>query len=55
MSAAKAPRTTSIFQVVADMQESMEDYGISHEVVDAIVRQGLEILLGISDEAVEQG
>ena len=53
MSAAKALQTTSIFEVVANMQESMEDNGLSQEVVDAIVRQGLEILFGLTDEAAE--
>jgi hypothetical protein len=53
MSAAKSLQTTSIFQVVADMQERMEDHGLSPEVVDAIVRRGLEILIGLADEPVE--
>ena len=54
MSAAKSPQTTNIFQVVSDMQESMESYGLSQEVVDALVRQGLEILLGIDDDSFER-
>ena len=54
MSAAKTIETTSIFQVVADMQESMEDNGLSPEVVDAIVRRGLEILFGFSEESTER-
>lgn len=53
MSAAKTIETTSIFQVVADMQETMEDTGLSPEVVDAIVRRGLEILFGLSEESAE--
>lgn len=53
MSAAKHPRTTSIYQVVADLQESMEDDGVSHDVVDVIVTRGLEILFGLEEEPAE--
>ena len=51
MSPASSSRTTSIFKVVADMQESMEDSGLSSELVDVIVTRGLEILLGRLDDS----
>jgi hypothetical protein len=54
MSAAKNPQTTNIFQVVSDMQESMENHGLSQDVVDALVRHGLEILLGTDDDSSER-
>lgn len=53
MSPATTPRTISIFQVVADMQESMEDSGLSSELVDVIVTRGLEILLGTLDDSAQ--
>jgi len=53
MSRASNRRTTSIFQVVADMQESMEDSGLSTDLVDVIVTRGLEILLGTLDESAQ--
>ncbi len=55
MSAGKSLQTTNIFQVVSDMQETMEGHGLSQEVVDALVRHGLEILLGTDEESTEQG
>ncbi len=54
MSAAKYSQTTNIFQVVSEMQESMENKGLSQEVVDALVRHGLEILLGIDDDSADR-
>lgn len=48
-----ASRITSIFQVVADMQETMEESGLSSELVDVIVTRGLEILLGRLDESAQ--
>lgn len=53
MSPADFTETTNIFQVVSDMQETMENNGLSREVVDALVRHGLEILLGLEEEASE--
>jgi len=53
MSASNSPQTTNIFQVVSDMQETMEGHGLPQEVVDALVRHGLEILLGMDDESAE--
>ena len=38
--------TTNLFQVVAKLQQSMEDRGLDDEVVDAIIQRGLEVLLG---------
>ena len=54
MSAGNSPESTNIFQVVSDMQETMENHGLSQEVVDALVRHGLEILLGLDDEPAER-
>jgi hypothetical protein len=53
MSAGNSNQTTNIFQVVSDMQETMESHGLSQDVVDALVRHGLEILLGMDDESTE--
>lgn len=50
MSATSSAQITNLFQVVADMQEQMEESGYSSEVVDAIVARGLAILFGNSDE-----
>lgn len=46
-------RTTSIFEVVAKLQESMEDNGLSRDLVDVIVKRGLEVLLGSYDDTAE--
>ena len=54
MSAGNSYETTNIFQVVSDMQETMENHGLSQEVVDAMIRHGLEVLLGLEDEATER-
>lgn len=54
MSAGNSIETTNIFQVVSDMQETMENHGLSQEVVDALVRHGLEILLGLDEETAER-
>ena len=54
MSAGNSLEQTNIFQVVSDMQETMESHGFSQEVVDALVRHGLEILLGMDDESAER-
>jgi hypothetical protein len=54
MSAGTSHETTNIFQVVSDMQETMENHGLSQEVVDALVRHGLEILLGLDEEFSER-
>lgn len=54
MSAGNSHESTNIFQVVSDMQETMENHGLSQEVVDALVRHGLEILLGLDDDPVER-
>ena len=45
--------TYQSIQVVADMQESMEDSGLSTELVDVIVTRGLEILLGRLDDSAQ--
>ncbi len=50
MSNGNTGQTTNIFQVVAEMQETMESHGFSQEVVDALVREGLEILLGATED-----
>ena len=50
MSATKSAQITNLYQVVADIQEQMEDSGYSSEVVDAIVARGLAILFGNKDD-----
>jgi hypothetical protein len=40
---------TSLYEVVAEMQESMEEIGLPNEIVDAIVSRGLEVLLGFEE------
>ncbi len=50
MSASQSAPITNLFQVVADIQEQMEDSGYSTEVVDAIVSRGLAILFGRADD-----
>ncbi len=50
MSASQGAPSTNLFQVVADIQEQMEDSGYSSEVVDAIVARGLAILFGSFDD-----
>ncbi|MCP4443801.1 MAG: hypothetical protein GY811_00460 [Myxococcales bacterium] len=50
MSATQSAQTTNLYQVVADMQEQMEETGYSSELVDAIVTRGLSILFALSDD-----
>ncbi len=50
MSATNSVQVTNLYQVVADIQEQMEDSGYSSEIVDAIVARGLTILFGTSDD-----
>lgn len=50
MSASNSQQITNLFDVVADMQEQMEESGYSSELVDAIVARGLSILFGIGDD-----
>lgn len=50
MSASNSAQITNLYQVVADIQEQMEESGYSSEVVDAIVSRGLAILFGNNDD-----
>lgn len=50
MSASQTTQITNLFDVVADMQEQMEESGYSTELVDAIVTRGLSILFGAFEE-----
>ncbi len=45
-----AIQTTTLYEVVAEMQASMEDSGFSSELVDEIVSRGLSILFGDRDD-----
>ena len=50
MSASNTAQITNLFDVVADMQEQMEESGYSSEIVYAIVTRGLSLLFGQGDD-----
>ncbi len=46
-----AIQTTTLYEVVAEMQASMEESGFSSELVDQIVSRGLSILFGAHEDS----
>jgi hypothetical protein len=49
----RSQHNTTLWQVVANMQERMEQQGLSQDLVDIIVQRGLELLLCADEERDE--